>query len=226
MGGAVGIGCCGVLPVGEQLRMGAFRAVFRLEYHQTAFFMPTVNRYSNRSYLSINQLTINCNVMIQKNKSVAFTGHRSNRISMDREVLCSEIEKTVISLYISGYRHFMSGMAEGFDLLAAEVVLKIKKIHPDIKLTAVIPFSGQSFRFSDKDKSRYATVLQQCDDTVLITKQYFAGCFHRRNDYLADNSNVIVSYFDGTSSGGTFYTVSRAKAKNIPIININQIIYI
>ena len=116
----------------------------------------------------------------------------------------------------------MSGMAEGFDLLAAEVVLKIKKIYPDIKLTAVIPFGGQPNHFSDKDKNRYAIVLRQCDGTVLIAKRYFKGCFHRRNDYLVGNYIAIVAYFDGQSNGGTFYTVNRAKTKNIPVININQ----
>lgn len=56
-------------------------------------------------------------------KSVAFTGHRSERIFQVRMLyLYLDIVSQVKRLYSLGYRYFLSGMAEGFDLLAAQAV--------------------------------------------------------------------------------------------------------
>ncbi len=53
-------------------------------------------------------------------KSVAFTGHRSERIHQVGMLhLYLDIVSQVRRLYGLGYRYFLSGMAEGFDLLAA-----------------------------------------------------------------------------------------------------------
>lgn len=155
-----------------------------------------------------------------KNRTVAFTGHRSNRIITDAVMLTAEIEKIITDLYFRGYRHFMTGMAEGFDLLSAEAVLKIRNLHTDIKLIAVIPFTGQAKYFSNEDKKRYGIVFQQCDESVLITDRYYKGCFYRRNDYLIDNASFVVAYFDGTPKGGTHYTLNKAKGSELPVINV------
>ena len=155
-----------------------------------------------------------------RNITVAFTGHRSSRITTDKATLANKIEKTITDLYFKGYRNFMTGMSEGFDLLTAEAVLKIRNLHTDIKLIAVIPFTGQAKHFSDEDSKRYGIVFQQCDESVLIADRYFTGCFHRRNDYLIDNASFVVSYFDGTPKGGTYYTVNRAKEMKLPTINL------
>lgn len=60
-------------------------------------------------------------------KSVAFTGHRSERILQVRMLyLYLDIVSQVKRLYSLGYRYFLSGMAEGFDLLAAQAVADLK----------------------------------------------------------------------------------------------------
>lgn len=157
---------------------------------------------------------------IDKSITIAFTGHRSNRIVTDRQILTQEIEKVIATYYSKGYRNFMTGMAEGFDLMTAEAVLKIRNIHTDIKLIAVIPFTGQAKHFSEEDKKRYGIIFQQCDESVLITDRYFTGCFHRRNDFLIDNASLVIAYYDGIQNGGTHYTVEQARAKQIGYINI------
>ena len=63
--------------------------------------------------------------------SVAFTGHRF--IPYDKIASLREALKTVIlEHYNRGIRIFYCGMAMGFDLLAAEVVLSMKETYPDI----------------------------------------------------------------------------------------------
>ena len=77
-------------------------------------------------------------------KSVAFTGHRSERILQVRMLyLYLDIVSQVKRLYSLGYRYFLSGMAEGFDLLAAQAVADLKTEYTDIRLIAVVPSAAR-----------------------------------------------------------------------------------
>ena len=49
--------------------------------------------------------------------SVAFTGHRTYR-----GAAADALRRTVGELYARGFRNFLSGMAVGFDLAAAEAI--------------------------------------------------------------------------------------------------------
>ena len=63
-----------------------------------------------------------------RKNSVAFTGHRAmNFAAGDSTVaLCERLDATLRELYARGMRTFYSGMAEGFDLLAARAVRPIR----------------------------------------------------------------------------------------------------
>ena len=121
-------------------------------------------------------------MMIQTDttKTAAFTGHRFIRYN-DRQRLRTELEKAIMACYHSGIRHFLCGMALGFDMLAAKTLLAMKAECSDIRLTAVIPFRGQSYRFNPADKERYRTILSKADNVVCLSETYFDGCFLRRN---------------------------------------------
>ena len=101
-------------------------------------------------------------------KTAAFTGHRFIRYK-DRQQLKTNLERAITGCYHSGIRHFLCGMAAGFDMLAAETLLAMKANYPDIRLTAVIPFRGQSCKFNPTDKERYSSILGKADNVVCLT---------------------------------------------------------
>ena len=37
---------------------------------------------------------------------------------------------------------------------------------------------------------------------------------HKRNEYMVDNSDLVLAFWNGEESGGTYYTLSYAKKKN------------
>lgn len=154
-------------------------------------------------------------------KSVAFTGHRSERILQVRMLyLYLDIVSQVKRLYSLGYRYFLSGMAESFDLLAAQAVTALKAEYTDIRLIAVVPFSRQSNRYRPENKSLYDRIMKTADETVILREDYRKGCFHHRNDYLIDNSEIVLAYWDKQPYGGTYYTVGKARMVNRIIINL------
>lgn len=111
-------------------------------------------------------------------------------------------------------------MAEGTDLQAAEEVLKMKELCPDIELHCIIPFRGQSDRMSPENKIRYETVLNEADSEICLSENYYNGCFLKRNDYLIDNSSQLIAYYDNVPKGGTYYTVKNAKAGGLEVFNL------
>ena len=152
-------------------------------------------------------------------KSVTFTGHRYIPQSK-RSDLCTKLEKAIMENYIKGVQNFLCGMAVGFDLLAAEAVLKVKKELPDIILTAVVPFRLQYERWTERDKLRYHFIISRADKVVVLSEHYYNGCLLRRNDYMLSHCKGVIAYYDGTPKGGTYYTVRKAKQMKLPVLNL------
>lgn len=148
-------------------------------------------------------------MIIEKSKTVAFTVQNNSRsLISDKEALSNEIETIILEYYSQGFRYFMSGMAIGFDLLAAEVVLKLKPLYSGLELIPVIPFPEQPKYYNDEDKQRYENILRQCEESVVVNVEYYWGSYHRRNDFLIDNSSCVIAYFDGIKRGGTYLLLS------------------
>lgn len=159
------------------------------------------------------------NLFFKEEQSVTFTGHRFipyGKLSMLKVAL----KNIILELYAKGYSNYYCGMAMGFDLLSAEVVLSLKAECKELRLIAVVPYRNQDERFSFADKKRYHSILNRADETILLCENYYQGCLLRRNDYMLARSNQVIAYFDGENKGGTFYTCRNAQVKGLPVINL------
>ena len=153
-----------------------------------------------------------------KTNSVAFSGHRSVP-EHRKEEMKKKLRGKIRLLYAMGIRNYFCGMALGFDMLAAEMVLSLKSELPQLKLIAVVPFKGQSVRWNYQEQARYKRLLSQCDDAITLSQVYYNGCLLRRNDYMLAHSCGLIAFFDGKPQGGTFYTCRKAKSMGLEIIN-------
>jgi len=164
-----------------------------------------------------------------KSVSVSFTGYRTKKIlqSIKRPNIIGEIYSKLYTqiknLYQQGYTNYYSGMADGFDMIAAEVVLALRSEGCNVRLIAVIPFMGHELGYSDLDKIIYKLIFDGADEVVLTSEEYHDRCYLDRNDYLLGNCPQVVCYYSG-KKGGTMYTVNRAVKAELPIINIYDII--
>ena len=148
-------------------------------------------------------------------KVCAFTGHRNLAgTDFDEHLL----ERVVSDLVKTGTTRFLCGMAVGFDMKAAQAVLALKEMY-DIQLVACLPCLNQSERFSARNKLLYEDILSRCDDVYIFEKEYVSGCMQKRDRYMVDNCDVLVSFLR-RNSGGTFYTVNYARKANKKIIEL------
>lgn len=144
----------------------------------------------------------------------AFTGHRVLDSRFDEELL----DRVILNLIKSGTRNFYCGMALGFDMQAAEIVLRHKKNY-DVRLCACIPCEEQNKYYSEKDKRRYENILSACDEKIVFSYEYVEGCMQERDRFLVDNCDVLVCFLR-KKSGGTHYTVKYAKQQAVKIIEL------
>ena len=155
----------------------------------------------------------------RKLKSASFTGHRilPKDSSELKESLTSEIKR----LIESGVVNFWAGGAVGFDMLAEETVLELKKEYPHISLRLALPcsFEDQSVKWNKKQRERYYEIFEQADEAQIVSAKYTPDCMFERNRRLVDNSQYLICYLR-RKWGGTFYTVNYAEKQNTKIIRL------
>ena len=156
---------------------------------------------------------------LDRKKSITFTGHRIIPLVRQKEFR-ERLEEAVALACKSDMTRFYCGMALGFDMMAAEVVLSLKDKFPDIQLIAIVPFLGQSSRWGSFEQERYCQILAGANKVVVLSENYFRGCLLRRNDYMLSHSCGVIAYYDGKLKGGTYYTVRKAGRMEMDVVNI------
>lgn len=153
-----------------------------------------------------------------KKQTVYFTGHRKVPQSDYKEIF-ERLKTTLINLISEGYRYFDVGGALGFDTIAAQTILLLKRDYPQIKLILVLPCLSQTKGWAADDIRMYEYIKSFADEVKYTSEFYFNGCMHKRNRCLVDNSSVCVCYLT-ENKGGTYYTVSYAQKNGLRIINV------
>lgn len=167
--------------------------------------------------------------MCKGNFSCCFTGYRPSKFPFLLDKSSNEylkfdnlLLKSLTSLIDGGCNKFYTGMAMGFDILAAEAVVLLKKAFPEkeIKLICVIPFENQEATFSLEWQNRYNEIIKNSNETIVLSHKFYKGCYQQRNIYMVDNSDYILTWYDG-KAGGTRNTLKYAEKNLKYIININ-----
>ena len=162
-----------------------------------------------------------------KSTTCCFTGHRSQKLpwrfnEQDERCLImkTNVKNKILEAVENGYTTFISGMALGFDMICAEIVLDLKRQNPNIKLICALPCKDQSKLWHTDQKQRYEKILKGADIVHFQYETYQDGCMFERNDYMLNNSSMVIALFNG-QPGGTQYTLKKAKEKGLKIEIIN-----
>ena len=164
-------------------------------------------------------MTIMNDLKFDRTVSAAFTGHRFYDFSQ-RVFIQERLTSAISEAYDHGIRNFISGFALGIDLMAAQLVQSLKCNLPGISLTAAIPFEGQAERYNIYDTRVYGRLLELADKVIVLSDCYYPRCFLDRDEFMVENASYLIAYYDGREKGGTYYTIKKARARGIPIINV------
>ena len=150
-------------------------------------------------------------------KTCCFTGPRPKNYPWENDKECEAkiAEKLNIAVQEAikrGYRHFISGMAAGIDLLAAKIVLQLREDMSEMEITleAAIPFLFQSKRWKEETKREYEIILSQCDKVHYIADAFSLEAYKKRDKYMVDKSSLLIAV-EGKPNGGTARTIAYAR---------------
>ena len=140
-------------------------------------------------------------------KTCCVTGHRNIPVS-ETDNLKHELYQEIQAAIADGYTRFISGFADGADLLFAAIVAEEKQRNPALSLEAAIPYRGR-MRTPNKEFQR---LLPACDRVTVICESYIPSCYMERNRYMVNHSQRVIAVYDGRKNGGTFSTMRYASA--------------
>ena len=145
-----------------------------------------------------------------------FTGHRPNGLKRPAWLIKIDLEREIKKAVKDGFAVFISGMAQGVDIWAALIVLKLRDKGAPIKLICACPFDGFETRWDKSWQQQYHDVLASADLVRYICPGYSRSCFQIRNEWMVDHSARVIAVFNNVP-GGTFNTIEYATKENIQV---------
>ena len=123
-------------------------------------------------------------------KTCAFTGHRPQSLPFgfdESDKRCTSLKSVMRGQIVAlieneGVTHFITGMALGVDMYAAEIVLDLKSKYPHITLESAIPCETQAIKWSVASRERYYNIAAKCDKETMLQREYTPDCMDKRNE--------------------------------------------
>ena len=165
---------------------------------------------------------------MERVKTCCFTGHRPQQLgfapgSAAETALKNRLAGEIVRLIEEqNVRRFISGMALGVDTWAAQTVLKLKEIYPDLTLECAVPCRNQAKRWNRRDRETYLSVLRAADRVTVLQEEYTPFCMQLRDAYMVEQADIVLAVWNG-SKGGTSYTVNCARKLHKTLIVIPTI---
>ena len=156
-------------------------------------------------------------------------GHRPKKLPFGNDESSPDCRRLKMWLYCeldkmreNGVTTFLSGMAPGVDIIAARIVLELRRDHPDenIRLVAVLPYEGQADRWPEMYRARYFRILSKADEVITLHTRRTDECMQEGIRYMLESSSHLIAVCNG-SEGGTTYSVDSAMKDGLDIVVIN-----
>lgn len=169
-----------------------------------------------------------------RKKTVCITGHREKSVPsyggnpLYRSITLAAV-KLMLYRYIDmaverGYLNFISGLAVGTDLWAAEYIVKKRKSNENIRLIGAMPYLRHAERFPPDYRRLLAEVEKESDLLVTVNGdpdivyglpsgggKRSTELYRERNYFMVDNSSAVIAFLSsGHSISGTAQTVNYA----------------
>ncbi len=146
-----------------------------------------------------------------------FTGHRPQFLKRPEDDIKADLENSILQAIAEGYTTFITGMACGVDIWAAQIVLRLKDSRPDLRLVAAIPFPGFSSAWEEDWKRQYRAILGKAEYVNVLGPAFSRGIYQKRNEWMVDHSAKVIAVYNG-KTGGTGNTIRYARRRKVPVV--------
>lgn len=150
---------------------------------------------------------------------VCFTGHRPEKLTCPDRAIKKDLEKEIRQAVADGLNVFITGMARGVDIWAAQIVLMLRDEGYDVKLMCACPYEGFERGWSQEWQKAYREILVAADFVKYVCEGYSRACFQIRNEWMVNHSARVIAVFNGEKSG-TKNTIDYAVKIGVPVVRI------
>ena len=161
-------------------------------------------------------------------RACAFTGHRPQKLPWRFDETapgCVALKETlaaqVAMLIENGYTEFLSGMAPGVDIWAAQIILDLRENNSALKLHCILPCTAQSAKWSAALRKQYRAILEQADSIIFVNRADKKNCMLERDRFLVSYASLVLAVYNGERRGGTAATVRYARKLGRELIVID-----
>lgn len=136
---------------------------------------------------------------------IAITGHRPEKLGGYRPCMKHKILKGHMEWNLKNFQQapindiiLISGCALGIDQWWMETGIKL-----NLPVIAAVPFKGFDSKWPISSQKYLQELLDKCQEVKYICEPgYAAYKLQKRNEWMVDNCDLLIAYWDG-SSGGT-----------------------
>ena len=162
--------------------------------------------------------------MTREEQTCCLTGHRVIPPGEQQKIMVRTRYILLRLIREKHVRYFGVGGAVGFDMLAAEYLIKLRAhTEHQLKIVSVLPYPAwrETDDWTDELRAREEKILQESDKIVYVRQEYEKSVFLLRDRKLVDGSAYCVSYCNRPRTG-TAYTVRYALEHNVKVFNASS----
>ena len=156
----------------------------------------------------------------KRTRRACFTGHRPEKLTRSETVIRKDLEIQICRAVADGLNIFITGMARGVDIWAAQTVLMLRNEGWDVRLICACPYDGFESSWSQEWQIQYKEILVSADFVKYICEGYSRSCFQVRNEWMVNHAARVIAVFNGEKSG-TRNTIDYAAKVGVPIVRID-----
>ena len=154
-----------------------------------------------------------------KELTCCVSGHRSlpaEQIDDVKRALEREIDRATRD----GFVCFISGFADGADLLFAEIVMRKLGEKPSLKLVAALPYRKRLDTLQKSERTK--ELIDRCTEIYVAAEEYHPSVYAKRNRFMVERSDRVIVVYDGRERGGTVGTIRlthrmKKELREIPV---------
>lgn len=152
-------------------------------------------------------------------KNLYISGYRSYEVSI---FTADDPKLHYIKLYfekkLTDYIHnglewvIISGNI-GTELWVGEVVLKLKKDYPEVKLAILLPYTGFQSKWNEKNQALFNSVAENADYLNYTSKSEYSNPSQLKNhqDFIMRNTDGCLLFYDTEHEGKVKFYYEKAK---------------
>ena len=140
-------------------------------------------------------------------KTCCVTGHRDIPAEQIGHIIKS-LEQEVDRAISDGFTCFISGFADGADLLFAEIVAERIAKDSALRLIAAIPYQKRLDTLKKSERTK--ALIDLCAEIYVAAEEYHPNVYAKRSRYIVERSDRVIAVYDGREKGGTVGTIRLA----------------